>query len=130
MKKTLNIAAAILLLCSCNEAVIENNPVNETFESPLAFNLDYKGLKMEESQSFERFEQLFEGKNTIRLDNASITNGADNIYRFSQNLGDVVIEKISEEEYSLLEHYIIPVGSVYGKFALMRYTLNAKTGSL
>ena len=120
----------LLFLCCCNSSDKTIDSESEILESPLSFNIDYSGSKFKETKSYAAFEQLFADSNSIRLDNIDVKKGDENIYGFNQNLGDVVIVKESKNTFSLLERFIIPIGSVYGKFALIRYILDVQSGSI
>ena len=122
--------AILLFFCCCNS--FDETTVSESYiiESPLAFKIEYKGWKFMETKPCAAFMQLFTDSNSIRLDNIDVKSGDENIYQFNQNLGDVVIVKESKNTFVLLERFIIPIGSVYGTFALIRYILDVKAGTI
>lgn len=115
----------LLLVGACTS---DRNPQTEAvvFNSPLVFKMDYANLDLNKTQQFSDFERLFAATNSIRLDNIEVLNQGQTVYDFNQNLGDIVITKEKNNQYLILEHYIIPIGSVYGKFALLKYRLDPK----
>lgn len=133
MKHTLYPIIFIGLLWSC----ISESPRSRRAEkqatlekSNLVFRLDYDALDYQEEQPLLDFIALFEHKKSIRLANIQIQKGEEVFYSFRQNLGDIVIEKERADRYSILEHYILPIGSVYGKTALVRYYFDPYKGTL
>ena len=129
MKNTTYIFAFLLLsICSCNPS--DTKPEAENINSSLSFKMDYANWKLDDNKSFSDFEQLFEQTNAIRLANIDVMNGTDKVYDFNQGYGDVLISKENDNQYAILEHYIVPIGSVYGKVALLRYVVDAKAGTV
>lgn len=133
MKNTLSILCLIGLLCSC----LSESPQSRRAEkqaslekSTLSFQMDYEQLDYQEPHTVVEFINLFENKKSIRLDNILLKNGEEVLYTFSQNLGEVVITKEKPNSYSILEHYILPIGSVYGKSALVRFYFDPYQGVL
>jgi hypothetical protein len=120
----------LLVFYSCSERGPSENDVTESFESPLTFSADMEGWNPDEKKSFNDFTQLFINEKSIGIDNISVNNQQDEIYSFSQNLGDLVISEESDNSYAFLERYIIPVGNVYAKFALLRYIVDVKEGTV
>jgi hypothetical protein len=131
---------SLLLMSSCDNSNSSlNTTAEEVFTSSLSFSMDYADWQLEDKKTFADFEALFTvspadgGKlkqNTIRLANIDILNGDKKNYDFNQGFGDIVITKESKSKYTILEYYIIPIGSVYGKVALLRYILDAKAGTV
>lgn len=134
----MNYVLYTILLCSLLIGCTNDTPRTMSSEkkqeviinSQLFFKMDYSNWEMDKEQDFNKFQELLATKNAIRVDNINIRNGTNEIYSFSQNLGDLVITKNAQNEYVILEHYIVPIGSVYGKVALLRYLLNPRTGSI
>ncbi|MCH2022522.1 MAG: hypothetical protein MK207_08605 [Saprospiraceae bacterium] len=120
----------LLFLCCCGNSDKKNISETDAFASPLSFNIDYKGWDFAEPKSYTAFNELFVDSNSVRFDNIDINKANEKIYKFHQNLGDVVIVKESKNTFALLERFIIPIGSVYGKFALIRYMLNVESGTI
>ena len=98
--------------------------------SNLVFKVDYGDVQFDQEQSLTGFEALFDVSNTINLANITILNDQQELYAFHQGLGDVVLTKNATGQYTFLEHYIIPIGNVYGKVALLRYTLDVAKGEV
>lgn len=123
------LAAFVLSACgnSTNSTEIENT---ELIESALEFQIEYKNWRFDVSKDYEDFKALLDKQGPIRLDNILIKNKGNSVYDFNQNLGDVLITKEGANEYTILEHYIIPIGSVYGKTAIFKYLLNPKEGTV
>ncbi|MGH1334851.1 MAG: hypothetical protein ACRBFS_01890 [Aureispira sp.] len=133
MKHTLYPIIFIGLLWSCISESPQSRRAGKqaTLEkSILTFHLDYESLDYQEEQPLLDFIALLEDKKSIRLDNIQIQKGEEELYNFRQNLGDIVIEKERPDRYSILEHYILPIGSVYGKTALVRYYFDPYEGTL
>lgn len=104
--------------------------VSEIIESDLTFQIDYKDWSFDATQKYANFKELLDEETTIRLDNIQIKHGEEQVYSFNQNLGDVLIQKKGANEYTILEHYIIPIGSVYGKSAIFKYHLDPQAGTV
>lgn len=126
---------ALLLLCACgNDTAQTNNNTNTSdtkeINSPLVFNMDYGDWQLNTPKKFKDFENLFEKSEIIQVANIDITNGTSKIYDFHQGLGEVQISKKKDGKYHLVEYYIVPIGSVYGKVALLCYALDAATGAI
>ncbi len=133
MKHTLYSLTLIGLLFGC----IGKSPKSKRAErqtllekSDLVFNLDYRDRNFEDAQTVLDFTKLLPLQETIHLDNIRIKKGTTTLYDFRQNLGSVSITKERPSRYHILEHYILPIGSVYGKTALVRYYFDPHTGSL
>lgn len=119
-----------LVLCSCNTTPIEANKQPEVTKSNIAFKLDYAQWQLTESKSLTDFQGLFDKTSSINLANIQLDDGSNNIYSFNQGLGEVVINKIDEQHYGFMEYYIIPIGNVYGKVALLRYIFDVNQGEI
>ncbi len=120
----------LIVFYSCSESVPSEIDQTESFECPLTFSADMEGWNPDENKGFNDFNQLFNTEKSINIDNISLRNQQDEIYSFSQNFGDLVISKESDNSYAFLERYIIPVGNVYAKFALLRYIVDVKEGTV
>lgn len=132
MKNILYILALILTIGACKEASNSrlDKPKDRVKNSPLSLKLDYDKLVFEQEQDWESVEALISASESIRLDNILIENGGQKVYEFNQNLGDIVLSKNTDDTYTILEHYIIPIGSVYGKSALLKYILDPQKGTI
>lgn len=122
-----------VLVCSCLSKSPKTTRAEKQAElenSPLSFYLDYDSLYFNNQQPLTTFLQLFEKQATIRLANIRLENDGDSLYSFYQNWGDVTITKERGNRYTILEHYIVPIGSVYGKVALIRYWFNPYKGTV
>jgi len=131
MKNTLYTIFAAFVLSACgNSTNSTKTESTELIESTLEFQIEYKNWRFDVSKDYEDFKALLDKQGPIRLDNILIKNKGNSVYDFNQNLGDVLITKKGANEYTILEHYIIPIGSVYGKTAIFKYLLNPKEGTV
>lgn len=134
MKKILYFLVFLLIIsCGDNSNTtnpIDNNQPSKEVESVLTFNIDYGDWQFGTTKPFKDFQQLFGKNEKIQVANIDIINGSNKIYDFNQGLGEVQISKEENGKYSLLEYYIIPIGNVYGKVALLRYVLDATAGTI
>lgn len=126
-----NASIFFALFCSlywvaCQETI---KPPSEAAKS-LRFVIDHEQKAPENQYDLTAFANLFTAKNNLRTDNFEILKDGKQQYYFDQSLGDVSLRYLGNEQYELLEHYILPVGSVYGKIALFRYELDLIKGSL
>jgi hypothetical protein len=128
MKYILYTILAAFLFSACGNST--QTETSEELESPLEFQIDYKGWRFDTPKEYSDFKALLDKKGAVRLDNILITNKGKEVYSFNQNLGDVLITKNEAEGYTILEDYIIPIGSVYGKSAIFKYRLNPKEGTV
>lgn len=123
----------LLSLMACTNTSTETTEASsqpQQKSSNLVFKVDYGEVQFEEKQSLIAFEKLFDASSTINLANITILNNQQELYTFHQGLGDVVLTKNADGQYSILEHYILPIGNVYGKVALLRYTLDVAKGEV
>lgn len=131
MKYTLYIILAASLFSACGDTTSPTETeTSEIIERNLTFQVDYNTWSFDVPQKYANFKELLEKEETIRLDNIQIKDGEEILYSFNQNLGDVLIQKKDTDEYTILEHYIIPIGSVYGKSAIFKYQLDPKKGTV
>ncbi|WMX13566.1 hypothetical protein [Aureispira sp. CCB-E] len=132
MKNTLYIILTALLFGACGDSTnsINTEKKTEAVKSTLEFQIDYKDWNFETPRTYEDFKELLDKKGAIRLDNILIKQEGNDLYDFNQNLGDVLITKNSPNDYTILEHYIIPIGSVYGKSAIFKYTMDPEKGTI
>lgn len=133
MKYTLCSLIFIGLLLSC----IGKSPQSKRAEkqaslekSTLSFRLDHRDLDYKELRPIKELVTLLEEEKSVRVDNIQLKKGEEELYSFRQNLGDVVVTKERHNRYSILEHYILPIGSVYGKTALVRYYFDPYAGTI
>jgi len=120
-----------LFLAGCTS----NDPTSPTVEeapkaTTLAFNLEYANWSLDDKKDLTAFEELFKNTTAISLSNINILSEGTQIYTYHQGLGDVTIEQQADGNYRLLEYYIIPIGNVYGKVALLRYTMDIYKGTI
>lgn len=121
------VVTTLLLVNSCTESKQELNPQKTNL--PWFFQVDCKGQAFDSLLNYNDFLALFDTNNTLLTDNINVAKSSKIVYSFEQNLGDVILRKISDKRFELLERYIIPIGSVYGKFALIRYVLDVQQNS-
>ena len=133
MKNTWYIFFLIGSLWSCqNHDPATNRPASKDLpvESAFSVRMDHGTTTLDQPQSLEQLSTLLDQQPAITVNNLSIALGPDSLYGFRQNWGDVVLTKDSETRYALLEYYIVPIGSVYGKVALVRQWLDAAAGTI
>lgn len=133
MKHTLYIPFLCGLLMSC----LSKSPQATRAErqakldsSTVRVFLDYGKLAFDAPQSLNQFLRLFEEHTQLELENFKLQQDADSLYGFRQNWGTVTVTKLRDNRYAILEHYILPIGSVYGKVALVQYFFNPYKGTI
>jgi hypothetical protein len=124
----ISLVASLFLLTACSDK--KNSLLNSSDKATWSFSLDTKETSADSLYDYARFCALFEAKQSFTTDNIKIFNQQNKSYSFEQNLGDIILKKLQANQYEILERYIIPVGSVYGKFALTRYVLDIANNSL
>lgn len=133
MKHLLYAVMFALYLAACTSPTTEQTAliVEEAPKATtLTFNLDYADWSLEDTKDLKAFEDLFKTNDIISLSNINISTEGALAYTYNQGLGDITIQKQSDGNYNLLEYYIIPIGNVYGKVALLNYVMDVQKGTI